>query len=102
MLRIEKDHKVGWLATHVSDRNHIWLFVSEIRNARGYEKLKVYFFFQIANKRKPVVQADKAIRDGGCFCLSAPPYQACFFHPHGHVIILKTAGATANTSAFQA
>lgn len=44
MLRIEKDHKVRWLTTHVSDRNFIWLFVSEIRNAKGYKILKVYFF----------------------------------------------------------
>lgn len=63
MLRIEKDHKVGGLTTHVSDRNCIWLFVSEIRNAKGYKKLKVYFFFQITNKRKSMVQADKAIGD---------------------------------------
>lgn len=63
MLRIEKGHKVGWLTIHVSDRNRIWLFVSEIRTARGYKKLQMYFFFQITNKRKSVVQADKAIRD---------------------------------------
>lgn len=64
MLKIEKDHKVRLLTTHISDRNHIWLFVSEIRNARGYEKLKVYFFsFRLQTEGKSVVQAEKALMD---------------------------------------
>lgn len=69
---------------------------------KATKRWKSIFFFQITNKRMQAVCADKAIGDWGCFYLSAPPYQMFLFHSQGHVMILNTARATANASAFQA
>lgn len=45
MLKIEKDHKVGWLTIHVSGRHCIWLFMKETGNGKGYKKMEVLFCF---------------------------------------------------------
>lgn len=52
MLKIEKDHKVGWLTIYVSDRNCIWLFMRETGNAKGYKRWK--FCFISGYKQKEV------------------------------------------------
>lgn len=45
MLKIEKDHKVGWLTIHVSGRHCVWLFMKETGNGKGYKKMEVLFCF---------------------------------------------------------
>ena len=63
MLRIEKHHKVGWLITHVSESNRVWLFVREIGNAKVYKKMKIYIFPSDYKQKEVGAPGHKAIMD---------------------------------------